>query len=40
MGYTQEELAELCHASSLNTNAILENNKQIIDNNLINNEAY
>lgn len=40
LGKTEEELGQLCATTAQNTEAILQNNKQIIDANLQGNEAY
>lgn len=40
LGYTTDELQELCAASRANTQAILENNKQIINSNFSDSTAY
>jgi TP901 family phage tail tape measure protein len=40
LGYTSDELQELCAASRANTQAILENNKQIINSNFSDSTAY
>jgi hypothetical protein len=40
LGYTDAQLEELCQASRANTQAILENNKQIVHNRFEDNKAY
>lgn len=40
LGYTDDQLQELCAASRANTQAILENNKQIVDANFSDNKDY
>ena len=40
LGYTDTQLEELCQASKANTQAILENNKQIVNTNFSDNEDY